>query len=436
MPAERARAVASAIRTDWREIGGLGRLALLGLIGSLAVAVVLGFSITSGARDHLLEARAHLLAAVVSEIAAIAPAPIEAPVSPAFEELVELRLLGGETVRVKLWREDGTIVYSDSEDLMGSTFELSEPALDALAGEPSHFISDLRDPAHAGERELGQLIEFFIPFGPDGDPVGVFEIEQLPESLNESMSSIGRHVWLSIGSGIFVLGGFLVVLIISRARDLDRRRLRAERLVGAVLTAQDSERRRVVGSLHDDVGQPLYRLLYGIQGSKSKIPPDHPAALELERLAGIAMEIDETLRRELRLLHQGMEADAGLERALAQLVDLTTTESDLDIALTVDLEREPEPVPRAAIYRAMREALTNARKHSGAQRVTIEVTETAGDVIAQVTDDGRGDPIVPGLGLTTTRERLEAIGGKLEISSRRGRGTRVRARVPVERAGS
>lgn len=428
--------MASAIRTDWREIGGLGRLALLGLIGSLAVAVVLGFSITSGARDHLLEARAHLLAAVVSEIAAIAPAPIEGPVSPAFEELVELRLLGGETVRVKLWREDGTIVYSDSEDLMGSTFELSEPALDALAGEPSHFISDLRDPAHAGERELGQLIEFFIPFGRDGDPVGVFEIEQLPESLNESMSSIGRHVWLSIGSGIFVLGGFLVVLIVSRARDLDRRRLRAERLVGAVLTAQDSERRRVVGSLHDDVGQPLYRLLYGIQGSQSKIPPDHPAALELERLAEITMEIDATLRRELRLLHQGMEADAGLEKALTQLVDLTTTESDLNIALTVDLENEPEPVPRAAIYRAMREALTNARKHSGARHVTIEVTGTAGDVIAEVTDDGRGDPIVPGLGLTTTRERLEAIGGKLEISSRRGRGTRVRARVPVEGAGS
>ena len=61
----------SAIRTDWREIGGLGRFALLGVLVSLVVAVVLGFSITNGARDHLLESRLHLLTSVTDELSAV-----------------------------------------------------------------------------------------------------------------------------------------------------------------------------------------------------------------------------------------------------------------------------------------------------------------------------------------------------------------------------
>ena len=424
--------VFSAIRTDWREIGGLGRFALLGVLVSLVVAVVLGFSITNGARDHLLESRLHLLTSVTDELSAVdLDSGGNIALGPSFDEAVRLRLLGGETVRVKLWLSDGTIAYSDSPELVGKTFELSTSARTALSGSPSYRVSDLSDPAHAGERDLGRLIEFYVPFGPPQNPVAAFEIEQLTDSLDESMAQINRHVWLSIGSGIGLLGIFLAALVVIRARDAVRRRRQAESILGALLHAQDEERRRVVGALHDDVGQPLYRLLYGIEGSRGKLDADHPVANELERLAGVVRDIDSTLRRELRLMHEGSEAEAGLAPAIKDLVELTRLETGLNVDVDVNLEIEPEPVQRAALYRAAREGLTNARRHSGAERIHVELTGDAGVVGVEVIDDGTGGRIQPGLGLTTTKERLEAIGGGMAVIPRRGAGTRFRAWVPV-----
>lgn len=423
----------AAIVADWRAIGGLGRFALLGVVGSLVVAVGLGFAITTAARDHLLESRAHLIESVVEELYPLYPAPHTGqPVTDAFDEGVRLRLLGGETVRVKLWLEDGTIAYSDSPDLAAQVFELAAPAQSALEGTASHRISDLSDPAHRGERDLGRLIEFYVPYGPeDGEPVAAFEVEQLPASLDEAMASIRRNVWLSIGSGIGLLALFLGTLIVARSRDLDRRRRQAEQLVGALTTAQDEERRRIVGALHDDVGQPLYRLLYGIEGSRNKLQADHPAAQELHRLAGVVRDIDSTLRREMRLLHDDLLADAGLVPALESLASVTENETDLVVELSVQLETEPDAVPRAALYRAISEGLTNVRKHAGASRVGIAVSGSASVVTAEITDDGQGARIEPGLGLTTTRDRLEALGGGLEVGSRRGNGTRYRVWVPI-----
>lgn len=424
-----------AVRAEWSEIGGLGRLALAGVVASLVVAVVLGFAITRAVRDHLLHSRSDLFAAVTGELATLNPDPAAHQVDLEFDEAVRLRLLGGETVRVKLWLPDGTIAYSDSPDLIGRTFELSASAESALLGEASYLISDLSDPAHAGERDLGRLIEFYIPYGAGDAPIAAFEIEQLTSSLDESMSLIARNVWLSIGSGIAVLGLFLAALIVARASDLNRRRRQAERLLASLLRAQEEERERIVGALHDEVGQPLYRLLYGIEGSRSKVGPGHPAATELQQLSSLVRDIDAILRREMRILHGGLEADAGLERALTGLVELTRSETDLDVVLDSDIPTEPDPVPRAAILRAVREGVTNARKHSGAGTVEVVARGTDSLLTVEVVDDGSGGRIVPGLGLSTTRERLEAIGGGLAVTSRRGEGTRYRVWIPLEGAG-
>lgn len=422
-----------AVRRDWREIGGLGRLALLGIAASIVVAVALGFTIPRAARDHLLDARAELLEGVTRELVPLAPQPATPGAIPtAFDDEVRLRLLGGETVRVKLWLPDGTVVYSDSPELVGRSFELSGAALSALQGETSHLISDLSDPAHAEERDLGQLIEFYIPYGPPGAaPTAAFEIEQRTESLDAALGRISRNVWVSIGSGMAVLAVFLGSLLITRARELNRRRRQAELLLGSLLRAQDEERRRIVGALHDDIGQPLYRLLYGIEGSISKLEAGHPAATELERLGQVVRHIDGTLRAELRLLHEGLAAEAGLRPALQELVAATRRETDLVIDLDVSLHREPASVPRAALYRAAREGLTNVRKHAGARRVSIRVAGDEDRAQVEMSDDGSGERAAPGLGLTTTREGLEAIGGGLTVTFHKGRGTTYKAWVPM-----
>ena len=378
-----------------------------------------------------------MIGTIGDEIAARGLMPIGLPASPSYERLennIEFSLLGGETVRVKLWTADGTVVYSDDTRLVGSRFELSPAAERALSGTPTFEFSDHSEPSHEFERSSVEVMEFFAPVhGRDGVTIGVFEVEQRADALNASLSDVRRNVWLAIGTGISVLGIFMAALAVSAAQVLDRRRRQAEQLLGSLFHAQEDERRRTVGALHDDVGQPLFRLLYGLEGSRAALAPDHPAQPELERLTDLTRDIDRTLRGELRTLHRGVDEDLGLASSIEQIVDTAMAETDLMIDLEIgDVDGSSlGKAAKIALVHAAREAIINIRKHANATNAEVELGSTAHDVVVSIRDDGTGARAPEGLGLVTARERLEAIGGKLNVTSTRGRGTLFRAMVPI-----
>lgn len=428
-------ALVSGLRADWREIGGLGRLSLVGIGIAAVITVILGFSITSTVRGQLLSARAALVEAAVADLSDF---PLDRPATleefARFDAEVRRTVLGSDTVRVKLWNSAGTIVYSDAGELIGQAFELSAPARQAFSGDTGTTISDLQDPAHAFDRGEGELIEYYVP-----RPVGaaevtsVIEIEQDVAEFNDALGRITRNVWISIILGLVVLGMFVASLGAARARELNRRRRQAERLLRSSFRTQEEERQRIVGSLHDDIGQPLYRLLYGLEGAQARLEPGVELADDLGALEDIVRDVDKTLRRELRLLHQGLAEDAGLDMALADLAEVTERESDLAVATSLDLRTELSGVQLSAMYRAAQEAVTNVRKHANAQSARIAVFEDEGRFWLHVDDDGDGPDGEPGLGLTTTRERFEALGGSATLRVSPDGGTRFEAWLPVSR---
>jgi len=431
------RRVVSAARADWAEIGPFGKVAFAGVLLSLVVAVVLGLWIPRQVRLHVLRSRAELIATIGDEIAMRGLVPVDPPPSESYERLeneIALSLLGGETVRVKLWTPDGMVAYSDDSRLVGKTFELTPTARRALAGTAAFSISDLSEPAHEFERPLGRLIEFFVPVHDQaGETVGLFEVEQRVDALEATLGNVRRNVWLAIGTGIGLLGVFMGSLTISSARVLNRRRRQAEYLLGSLLHAREEERRRTVGALHDDIGQPLFRLLYGLEGSRAKLEPDHPIRQELDGLADLTRAIDRTLRGELRILHQGVDEDLDLESSLRRIVESARAESDLVIDLALD-EVDTPPVAQAAkvaLVHAVREAVTNVRKHAAASHVDVALHSTDAGLTVTVNDDGSGVRSPEGLGIVTTRERLEAIGGTLRVSASKGGGTLFRATIPL-----
>ena len=113
--------------------------------------------------------------------------------------------------------------------------------------------------------------------------------------------------------------------------------------------------------------------------------------------------------------------------------------SGCEVRLAVDggLPDTPPGEGGVEVLRVLGEALSNARRHSGAALVTVTVWAEGADVVAEVSDDGRG--FVPGgpggVGLKSMRERTAALGGVLEVESEPGAGTRVRLRVPMRRLG-
>lgn len=423
------------LRADWREIGGLGRMSLVGIGIAAIITVILGFSITSTVHSQLLSARAALIETAVADLSEY---PLDRPATleefARFDAEVRRTVLGSDTVRVKLWNSEGTIVYSDADELIGRTFELSAAARQAFSGDTGTTISDLQDPAHAFDRGEGELIEYYVPRPVGAEVVtSVIEIEQDVAEFNDALGRITRNVWVSIVAGLVVLGVFIVSLGTARARELNRRRRQAERLLRSSFQTQEDERQRIVGSLHDDIGQPLYRLLYGLEGARSRLPDHSDVADDLGSLESIVRDVDKTLRRELRLLHHGLAEDAGLEMAVADLAEVTQRETDLTITTSIDLRNEPSRVQLSALYRAAQEAVTNVRKHANARNASIDVSEQDGRFVLRVDDDGSGSDGEPGLGLTTTRERFEALGGATSLLTRRGGGTRFEAWLPIPR---
>jgi len=419
----------------WKELGGFGRVALVGMALSVIAAIVLGFVMSAAAGRHLLQVEMETYQSTVGEMHRRGLVPtggLQSQRPADLDDAVRLYLLGGQTVRVRVWSPQAVLLYSDAGEQIGESFRLPGPAAAALAtGEPQIDRADPSDPdlpEAGGER----LMEFYVPvLDPNGEVASLVEIARRAELVEREARQARTGVWLMIGSGLGALSVFVGSLAIATVRTTSRRRRQAEQLLGDLLTGQDEERTRVVGALHDDIGQPLYRVLFGLQGSQARLGEDHPVRAELQYCQDLLRDVDASLRSELRLLRHGYAADLGLKAALEELAAANRRETTLTVGLDVgSLDREPGPVAGAALFRAAQEAVTNARKHARATVVRITAHADRSRVVLEIEDDGIGIGGPVGLGLTVTRERLEAIGGGLTVRSHRHRGTVLRAWVP------
>ena len=201
-----------------------------------------------------------------------------------------------------------------------------------------------------------------------------------------------------------------------------------------IVEAQEAERRRLARELHDETGQALTSILLGLKALEEKLPADDSRAA-VGGLRDLVVSTLQDVRRLAVELRPTALDDFGLVAALERLTQSFAEQSKIpvDFQSTLPPERLPEEV-ETALYRIVQESLTNVIKHAHATRVSVLLTRKNGSVAAVVEDDGRGfDPAaVPdgGFGLVGMRERVAALGGRLELESG-GRGTTVAAEVPA-----
>jgi signal transduction histidine kinase len=208
------------------------------------------------------------------------------------------------------------------------------------------------------------------------------------------------------------------------------------------LRASVDERRRWARELHDETLQELAGLKVLLAGARRTDDIDrvHDAidrSLELIT-GGIA-----NLRALITELRPAALDELGIEPALDALAIRVSSQSGLKVDLEVDLgyERGREadrhtPELELAVYRVVQEALTNVVKHADAQSVRVRVSDAGDTVALDVEDDGRGidgAASSEGFGLVGMRERVDALGGTLAIAPIPGGGTRLSARLPIQR---
>jgi signal transduction histidine kinase len=211
-----------------------------------------------------------------------------------------------------------------------------------------------------------------------------------------------------------------------RAR-LEELRASRQRLV----SAQDVERRRLERDLHDGAQQHLVALKVKLGLVEMLLGRDPAKAVAtLQQLKGDADEALETLRELARGIYPPLLADKGLVVAL----ESQGRKATLPVHVEADgIGRYPQEL-EAALYFCTLEALQNVQKYARASAVEVRLREERGQICVDVTDDGRGFDISAakrGAGLTNMEDRLDALGGSLQLQSTLGTGTTLRASVPV-----
>jgi len=222
------------------------------------------------------------------------------------------------------------------------------------------------------------------------------------------------------------LTGFTDLLALSVANAESRRKLIASRI--RVVNASDETRRRIERNLHDGVQQRLVAL--GLR-LRTLAAPDEVSETLREDLGQVTEDLEDVLE-EIRVFSQGLHplilARAGLGPSLRTLARRSPIPVEL---AALPAERFPASI-ETAVYYAVSESLANVAKHSGAAMVRVSVTAEPNRITVAVVDDGSGGALISeGTGLIGLVDRVEALGGRLALSSPPGEGTTVRIELPL-----
>lgn len=218
--------------------------------------------------------------------------------------------------------------------------------------------------------------------------------------------------------------------------------LRGE-LLKRLITAQEDERKRLARELHDELGQALTGLIFRVEAMGECFTSDPQKALaKLEEIRDLAGETSNLMYELIMDLRPAALDDLGLPAAVRAYADRLFAATNTIFALDADgLEDRLPPALETATYRIVQEALSNVLRHADARQVRITLRQCDGAFEGEIVDNGQGFALESinrngsnsrGLGLLGMQERVAQCGGRMEITSRPGSGTRILIRLPLK----
>ena len=341
-------------------------------------------------------------------------------------------------VSIKIWTPDGTIVHATDPHLVGS-----RPASDglerALAGTVISSRSSLDEEENDFERALAdELIETYIPVRQAATDriIAVAEFYQRPDLLEAELSRARSSTWAIIAASTALMYALLAGMVRAgsdtigrQQRALEaavtdlRRSARRLREVGAARAETDEAvRRRVARELHDGLAQDLAAALMALPGDGSLARAGIESALGEVRTLATGLALPDLA---------SLSLDAVVERACEDHERKTGRPVRREVAPMAIAVGHPAKI---AVYRVLQEALSNALRHAPGAPVLVRAARRNGTILIECEDEGPGLPadVHAGLGMRGMRERVELLGGALELGPGSRGGTLVAATIPVE----
>jgi signal transduction histidine kinase len=331
-------------------------------------------------------------------------------------------VIGIPVVGVHRYEADGTFTMvgraGDTSFTLGSRWPVEDEGLAGMilaSGRPARKddYSTMPGPVGAAIRDDGMVSMVGVPIEVNGSIWGFMVAggpgKVIPAGTEEHLARFTELVATAVSNATM-----RAELASSRAR---------------VIAAADDARRRIERDLHDGAQQQLITLLLGLRSAEARIPAGlQDMRAEVHRFADRLTSVVEELREMSRGIHPAILTEGGLASAFEALA----LRSSVPVKLNVRYEGRLRDEVEVAAYYVASEALTNAAKHADASRVQIDLHLEEETLCLSVVDDGVGGAeLGGGSGLIGLKDRVEALGGMIEVASPPGSGTRLKVAIPL-----
>ena len=440
------REVTAGVRRERRRaFPPLAQFAAVALVVLIGVIVALSIAASGASTRAAVDESQRVTTALAN--AAITPAREDALLTgdpgalARLDDVVRKRVLDDRSiVRVKLWNDDGRVLYSDRDALIGQVFEMKSDALSVFrTGRPSAEVTHLTDSENILERQFGKLLEVYAPVKLPNGHAAVFETYYRYGAVSEG----ARRVWTSFAPLAIVSLVLLQLVQLPLAARLSRRlrdgQRQREQLLQRVIDAADTERRQVASDLHDGVVQNLLGVSYSLSASAVSARAEHsPYATPIADAATSLRDEIKALRSLMVEIYPPKLDDEGLDAAIVELLSRLESQGIATLA-TIDQSIELSSVTSRLLFRVVQEAVRNVLKHADATAVSVTIRPSGALAVLTVDDDGRGieahdlsSAVGQGhVGLHVLAGLIADAGGALTIDAGPAGGTRVRAEVPL-----
>jgi len=251
---------------------------------------------------------------------------------------------------------------------------------------------------------------------------------------------VSEHAtWIWVGALLIILGLFALAAYLHFSRR--QLRLVTERhrqLSGMLIHAEEQERHRIASELHDDFSQRLAVLALGLENVDEGIPASfNDVHQQLRKLLHSTNELGSDLHTLSRRLYSSTLESLGLVPAVAALCKEFSAQHDIKVDFISNEISRSVPLDTAlCAFRVVQEGLRNSKRHSEAVEAWVELRKSGNRLLVTVRDEGCGFHVKgphrhEGIGLRSMEERVRSVGGEFQISSSPGRGTEIRAWVPL-----
>jgi two-component system NarL family sensor kinase len=344
-------------------------------------------------------------------------------------------------VRVKLWAEDGTILYSDEPRLLGRRFTLDGEERDVFSHPRTVAdVTDLTKPENRFERGQGRLLEAYRPvLTPNGTPL-LFETYSPYTEVDQRAGQLWRGFATVTISSLLLFTALLIPLLWGLLRRVRAGQRQREALLQRAVDASADERQRIAATLHDGVVQELAGASFSLSGAanRAEMIGDDELTADLRATGTTLRDSIGGLRTLLVDIYPETLESAGL---LEVLRDLATTLRSREITVHLDL---PATDPRLGIeadrlvFRIVHECVANVRRHSSASNVWVSLVQAGGTTTVEVADDGIGfdaaaalaSPAEGHFGLRVLADLAGRAGALLAVRTAPGSGCTWRLTLP------